>query len=448
MRNVLLVTVDSLRADHVGCYGYDRDTTPVVDSLANSGLSFDAYANSTWTRASFPSILTSTYPLEYGGYEYLAGDRKTVGEAVDATHNTAAFHSNLWLSRDYGYDRGFDRFYDSKTDPSLLARLRTYLKLNLDHDGVVYRTLQRLYDGTEAVAGLNVGQTYKDAESLTDRAIDWLETAPEPFVCWIHYMDVHHPYVPHESAAEALGLPLDLSEREAIQLRRKMVETPAQLTDRDRRTLVDLYDNEIRYTDAQIGRLVEATNGTERETSVVVTADHGEEFGEHGGYSHNAGMYDEVLHVPFVVSQAREASPGKRSEAVELLDVAPTVCDLAGDEVPDVYRGRSVLDAAGSGVHARVISETIPDAEPKLALRTLAWKYIWDVQSDSRELYDLEEDPAETSNVVDVERDVAEELRTELEAHLADLREPSSQLPDVSMDAATEERLQNLGYLD
>jgi arylsulfatase A-like enzyme len=454
MTNVVLVTIDSLRADHLGHYGYDRDTSPVIDSLAEDGLSFDAYANASWTRASFPSIITSTYPLEYGGFEYLSDERTTVGETMRrAGHETAAFHSNLWLSRDYNYGRGFDHFYDSKSDPSLLARARTFVKLRLDDDGIIYRTLQKLYDTTEEKAGLDVGQTYKDAETITDEAIDWIGSVDGDFFVWVHYMDVHHPYVPHEDASEELGLSMDVSEREAIRLRRKMLEEPDEITESEYQTLVDLYDNEIRYTDGQIGRLVEAARAHEGEdTAVVVTSDHGEEFREHGRFSHQPTMYDEVLHVPVIVeggpTLAEREEAGHQPEQVELLDIAPTVADLGGAAQPATYRGRSLLEAGGSGVDVDVFSETWSNDEYKLAVRTDGWKYIWDRDSDSRELYDLENDAAETRNLVEEEPDRAETLRELVTDHLEELRATNESLPDVEMDAETEARLQDLGYLE
>jgi len=458
MTSVVLVTVDSLRADHVGCYGYDRNTTPTLDALAESGISFDAYANANWTRASFPSIITSTYPLEYGGFEYLSENRKTIGSAVqDSDYRTAAFHSNLWLSRDYNYDRGFDHFYDSKSEPSLTARLRTYVKLNLDHDSRLYRALQWAYDTTEEKAGVDVGQTYKDAEALTDRVLEWLTAAsPDEFFLWVHYMDVHHPYVPHEEDAEALGLDLDVGEREAIRLRRKMLESPDELTDAEHQTLVDLYDAEIRFTDRHIGRLLDAVETSNdpglADTAVIVTADHGEEFAEHDGYSHNPSMYDEVLRVPLVLYGADRLTDcdatGWQDEQVELLDVAPTVCDLFGVSVPESYRGRSVLDAAGSDEHARVISETVRGDDFKFSIRTSDWKYIWDRDVETVELYDLGADSGETMNIAYEYPEVAAEFEDEVRSHIADLRETNETLPSVRMDSETEGRLRNLGYLE
>ncbi len=455
MSNVVLVTVDSLRADHVGAYGYDRDTTPVIDELASGGLSFDAWANSNWTRASFPAIISSTYPLEYGGFEYLSDSRTTLGSAVsEAGHATGAFHSNLWLSRDYNYDRGFDRFYDSKSDPTLLARLRTWVKLNLDHDSVLYSLLQNAYDVTEEKAGVDVGQTYKDAEAITDEAISWIEDQEDDFFAWIHYMDVHHPYVPHDDEAEAMGLDLDVSEQDAIRLRRKMLEEPEELTDDEVETLVDLYDNEIRYTDRHIGRLVDAVEESVGldDTAFVVTSDHGEEFGEHGGFSHNPSLYDEVLSVPFVVDGADRVAgltrTGHRDAPVQLLDVGPTVCDLAGAPVPDSYRGRSAFDLLDAGEDREIISETNVDDDFKFALRAEGWKYIWDRSTGETELYDLEADPGETENRVDDHPDRVERYRERLTDHLKMVRETNESLPDVSMDDETEERLKNLGYLE
>ena len=455
MTNVVLVTVDSLRADHLGGYGYDRDTSPFIDSLAERGLSFDAYANANATRASFPSIITSTYPLEHGGFDYLSENRTTVGTAMsDAGFDTAAFHSNLWLSAEYGYDRGFDRFYDSKSEPTLTARLRTFLKQNLDNDGVVYNSLQYLYDRTEERAGIDIGQTYKDAESITDRAIEWLETSTDETFLWVHYMDVHHPYVPHERELSELGLDGVDSEREAIKLRRKMLEQPEAVTDEELETLVELYDAEIRYCDRHIERLYEAVKETLglSDTAFVVTSDHGEEFAEHGGFSHNPSMYDEVLHVPFVVEGADRvgvtSETGYRDTDVELLDTAPTVCQLGGITPPGEYRGRPAVDRLKDGDDARTISETTMGDDYKLSLRADGWKYIWDRDEDRTELYDLRADPDEREDVAESEPDRAASMREELVEHLAVVRETNEALPEIGMDAETERRLKDLGYLE
>lgn len=395
--------------------------------------------------------------MEYGGYQFLSDSRVTVGEAMkNAGHRTAAFHSNLWLSRDYNYNRGFDHFYDSKSEPSLLSRLRTYVKLHINQDSHLYRVLQWLYDTTEEKAGIDVGQTYQDAKKITDNAIKWVEgvDTQEDIFFWVHYMDVHHPYVPHSRDARELGVELDVSERDAIKLRRKMLENSDELSENELQTLVDLYDTEVRYTDRHIGRLRDAISDSLGldDTAFVVTGDHGEEFGEHGGFSHNPSFYDEVLHVPFVVDGADRVgvsdTTGKQVEDIELLDTAPTICDLGGEESMEIYRGRSVINPIGTGKNVDLFSETGQGEDWKVCLRSDGWKFIWDRDSGIKELYNLDSDPREKSNVLDENPEIGKEYEEAVQEHLAEVRETNEDLPEVGMDSGTEERLKNLGYLE
>ncbi|WP_158598847.1 MULTISPECIES: sulfatase-like hydrolase/transferase [unclassified Halorubrum] len=134
------------------------------------------------------------------------------------------------------------------------------MKLNLDDDGVAYRTIQCLYDTNEEKAGLDVGRTYKDTETITDESIDWVESTDTDSFTWVLYMGVYHPYVPHAEIGKQLGTDIAISEREESQLRRKTLEEPDEIIDDELRALTELYDAEIRYTDQQIGRLIETAN--------------------------------------------------------------------------------------------------------------------------------------------------------------------------------------------
>jgi arylsulfatase A-like enzyme len=448
--NIVLVTIDSLRADHVSAYGYSRETTPNLDILADDGISFDAYANANATRASFPSILTSTYPLAYGGHEYLSDRRTLVSECLQAEgYTTGAIHSNVWLSREFNYDRGFDRFYDAKSNPGMLARARTNLKTHANREGIFYRIAQRVYDAVEREAGVDIGQTYQNAEVTTDRALDWASSLVQPFFLWVHYMDVHHPYVPHGHHAGELGYSLGVTESEAIQLRRKMLERPEELDDAEFQTLIDLYDAEIRYTDAQVGRLVTGVRERFDDTAFVLTADHGEELADHGGYSHNPSMYDEVLEVPFIINGGSVESGVHSNSTVELLDTGPTILDLADVTGPDRWVGRSALDRHETDDSAAVLSEIGLDDGPKFSLRADGLKYIWDHRDGAEELYDLVEDPNEQNDISGTARETGQrELREQLEEHVARLQETNESLPSVRMDAETIRRLENLGYIE
>ncbi|WP_436344704.1 sulfatase [Natronorubrum sp. FCH18a] len=450
MDDILFVTVDSLRADHVGWHDYARDTTPNLDDLADRGHTCtNAFAHACSTRPSFPSILTSSYALMYGGYERISEDRTLLSEAFDdAGYRTAGFHSNLYLSADFGYDRGFDEFYDSKTDPSATARLRQFVKDQLDSDGLLYQTLAQAFETAEQTAGVNVGSAYVSADEITDRALEWANSVEGdgPRFMWVHYMDVHHPYVPPERHQRAFR-DEPIGDRRAIKLRRKMIESPDEVTRDELEDIVDLYDAEIRFTDEQIGRLVETVRDSWDGATVTVTADHGEEFLDHGQFSHYATFYDEVLHVPLLYDDG-SGDGGEHDDLVGLLDVAPTLVDGAGLEQPPTFRGESLhalFDGDGwSREHVVGDWENTNSGERRFSYRDREWKYIR--TGDGEELYDLTADPDERENLVDAEPEPLEHARTVIDEHERAVEETATDLGEVEMQEEVKERLRDLGY--
>ena len=449
MDNLLLVTVDSLRADRAGWHGYDRPTTPNLDKVVESGHVFEnAFAHACSTRPSFPSILASSYPLMYGGFERIADGRTLVSETLaEGGYRSGGFHSNLYLSADFGYDRGFETLYDSKTNPSATARLRQIVKDRLNDDSLPYRLLARGFEIAERRTGANVGSAYVNADEITDRAIEWARGADAgtPQFLWVHYMDAHHPYVPPEHHQRVFR-DEPVGERSAIQLRRKMVEAPDEVTDGELDTIGDLYDAEIRFADAEIARLVEAVRSAwDGDTSLVVTADHGEEFREHGRFSHHATFYDEVLHVPLLVDIGDGG--GRHDELVGLLDVAPTLVDYAGLSHPETFYGESLRGPIeGSGwERTAVIGDWQTDAgERRFAYRDVDWKLIR--RPDREELYDLGADPGETTNVRGEHADVADRLGERLDEHERAVEATATDLGTIEMDEGVKQRLRDLGY--
>jgi arylsulfatase A-like enzyme len=447
MTDVLFITVDSLRADHVGHLGYERDTTPNMDALAEEGTTFEnAFAHACSTRASFPSILSSVYSLMFGGYERVSEEQSLVSEAFsDAGYRTAGFHSNLYLSADFGYDRGFDTFFDSKTSPSATARIRQFVKDSLDQDGYLYKALARAFEVAEREAGVNIGSAYVDAEEITDRALDWVEdksgSASSSFL-WVHYMDVHHPYVPPEEHQRVFRDD-PIGEAEAIKLRRKMIESPGEVTDAELAKIIDLYDAEIRYTDRQMGRLIERMRELwDRDAHVCVTADHGEEFLDHGRFSHYTTFYDEVMNVPLVVSEGT----GRNDEIVGLTDVPPTLLQMAGVDVPETYCG-SDLSAVIDGEEERThVLGTKDDGNGGrvFAYRDHEWKYI--TRPGRTELYDLTADPEETTDVSDAHPEVLEKAESVLDGLRGNIEDTNVDLDEVEMDENVKQRLRDLGY--
>jgi len=433
--NIALITVDTLRADHVGCYGYERDTTPNIDELASESEQFtSAIAHACATRPSFPSILTSTHGLLYGGFDHLSDQQTPVAEPLSENgYTTGGFHSNPYLSAQFGYGRGFDTFSDLEEDSSVLSRLRRYVSNNLS--GPLHDVLAWAHTKAETHGGVDIGSYYQDASSLTDEALNWVKSAEEPWFLWVHYMDPHHPYVPPEEY-QVFGT--KHPQRRGIKLRQKVLDDPDSLTEADWSDLVDLYDAEIRYTDAEIGRLMQNIG----DATYILTADHGEEFYEHGNFGHKNRFYEEHVHVPLLYGGD---STGVQDDLVGLNDVPVTLLRDADIEVPDSYRGQHLLSGSRESVVGGwgVDRGTDPD-RVRLMYRTQDGKYIADRINDTEQFYDLQADPGEQENrIEDVDTSVYE---SETESFEAEVRKTSDRVEEITVSEDLEERLHNLGY--
>jgi arylsulfatase A-like enzyme len=412
----------------------------------------------------------------YGGFRQLSEERTLISEVLsEAGYATGGFHSNLYLSEEFGYARGFDGFYDSREDPSLATRLRQALKRNLNTNGPLYTFLQAVYDRTEETAGVNVGSFHAPADELTDMALSWARdrSAEGPRFLWVHYMDPHHPFIPPAEHQEFSTV----SRREGVRLRPKMVEEPDTITDEELGHLVDLYDDEIRYTDAEIGRLLSGIESAWGEFTTVITADHGEEFRDHGDFTHQNRFYDETMHVPLIVHEggaggADATRDGDRADAgagsgrvheemVGLIDIAPTIARWADvDTLPSAWWGRP-LQPLLAGRSEEWDREGVrggwydsPEEIWRLAYRTRDWKYVRDYVHDRELLFDLRADPGEHENLVEGGGTIGEgegpevlaEFRGVIDDYEADIESTAVDVEEVDMDEEVKERLRRLGY--
>lgn len=420
VEGVLLVTVDALRADHCGFAGYDRGTTPFLDSLATDSLLFEsAFAVGPGTPSSFASLFSSRYPLEFGGYEGFSAGRPSLPEHLHRRAvTTTGIHSNPYLSRHYGYDRGFDRFedsFDEADEPGLFDRVKTEAGALLSRHETAYRLGRRLF-----LAVFDEEKPYVDAAETTDRVLEALSGGPDRSFCWAHYLDVHEPYLP---PGEHLDRELPRERVEALN-ERVQADDPA-LSDGELADLQALYDGELRYVDAELERLFDALaeRGRLEDTAVVVTADHGEEFLDHGRLGHHPTLYDELIHVPLLVWLPPDArgslevpATGDVSGQVSLLDIAPTVTDLLGVEPAPRFGGRSALREPGHPVVSEVSNPhgvlKVDERFRRRSVRTGGWKLI--VGPGGEELYDLESDPGELEDLRGERPDRAAELRATL----------------------------------
>ncbi|MCD6600300.1 MAG: sulfatase [Dehalococcoidia bacterium] len=423
--NVILITIDSLRYDHLGCYGYHRNTSPNIDALATRGVKFmQAISNGGQTPQAFPSIIASALPpIELNGGKAILRRSVTLAQIFKKySYHTAAFHSNPNLSHFLNYNRGFDLFDDSlwqSTPKGLRLWVRNKAK---SAGGFVAKVADRASILLKPVFSRVLSRPIISAEEITDKALSWHKSHGGSCFLWLHYMDVHHPYMPTAKYLSQF-YHKSVSRRQMNILWRKMLHKPEEISITEKKILVDLYDAEIKYTDEVIGSLLSKLGNRLDNTIVIVTADHGDEFGEHGRFGHNT-VYDELLHVPLII-----AGPGVESDVVvenqvSLIDLAPTVTDLLGIENPRSFKGESLLPTIEDQDNGEVgtISTYICSLglrQRNIAYRIPGWKYICTESLNDgcllgEEVYDLRSDPGETNNLHGVGNEGAN--RFELEA--------------------------------
>ena len=455
-RNVVVVLIDTLRADHLGSYGYQRATSPHMDALAADAVRFSAAVTSTpWTLPAMATLWTSLYPSVHGATKRsdersfaidrahfvpssaLDDSRVTLAEVLQANgFATAAFVNGCYPGKVFGFGQGFDTFVEN------------------DAPGIRF-----------------------NVEAL----LDWLDARrPERFFAYIHVIEVHSPYA-------ALGESGQLRARtdaEAARLREALAEerrryeaidfdpdyrgtvdgslnTLTRLkthglapSARDLAHLVALYDRGIAYTDYWIGRLSDELERRHLygDTLFIVTADHGEEFRDHGGLEHGLTYYDELLRVPLIMRVPGYAGGQTIAEQVGLIDVMPTILDLVGAPNRLALQGRSLVPLlAGKTLPDRLLYAEADVAGARVAMRSNTIKYVETVEGKRREAYDLARDPHELRNLCAGDRDGCDLFADTLQAMRAevDLAAQQLHLPPAHaavIDARTRERLHALGY--
>jgi len=446
--NVILITIDSLRADYRDLLDVETDPLSGIRDELGGPIEFSqAIANGPNTPSSFPSILTSTYPLMYGGYRYLDERRPFVAETFAGEgHETVAYHSNPHLGSNHNYDTGFGTFNDSAEGSDTVAGLKDRVEERLDPDSRLYSVLRRLW---HYVSMSTDTSAYAKATTITDSALDWFEERSEtdPFFVWLHYMDVHYPFTPPADCLAELGLERP-SKRRIADLNGRMQEDPESLTADDVETLQELYLGELRFVDRELCRLFRTleASGTLAETAVFVTSDHGEAFGEHGRFGHHPYMYDELLRVP-LLAHVPGYDHRTVDQQVSLIDLGPTLYELCEVPIPEAVQGQSFEPLLEGESCPEPVAVCTSGGGSILACRTPKWKCLWDLDADP-ELYDLDADPDETDDVSDDNPAVVDRFVDRIEAHLDEADETDADLPSVEENDEVKQRLEDLGYVD
>jgi choline-sulfatase len=480
--NVILLTIDACRADHLSLNGYSRPTTPYLTRMASEGANFTlALSQATITVRSMTSLFTSLYPKMHGvmNSELRVSDTiPTLPEVLSrAGYVTAGFGGgNPSLYRSAGIVRGYDYYDDCRSIWALVPQ-KVLSRLSL---------VQRMDIGSARMT--------PTAETIFNKVRCWLDHDPgRPFFMFIHLMDVHAPYLPPDGYADMFGRPsegvpsdvrlnrkanalvvgksemfFDLVEAGEFDRMDEMNITNREVSAADLKRLIELYDGSIAYADSQIGKFMDdlSERGVLENTLVIITADHGEGFLDHGRLFHSGDLvYDELMRVPLVMRCPKIIPAGTSvGEQVRLIDVMPTVLDVtgvydagaAGDSLRlDLdMQGRSLVPLLlgdPEEVARRRDGDVYCEGALVSCVRTPHWKYIDSPGHDTLELYDLINDPRERTNLFDDRVEVAGRMAERLEWYEALVRRYRDEHPGptrITVDTETRQRLRALGYVE
>ncbi|NLH47575.1 MAG: sulfatase [Myxococcales bacterium] len=435
-RNVVLISVDTLRADHVGCYGYQPPTTPAVDRLAAEGVVFEqAYASSPWTLPSHASIFTGLYPRGHGAdlvNKSLPLGAVTLAEVLkDSGYRTGGVVCAPFLDTMYNFQQGFD-----------------------------------VYD-TELIDGLD-DPNASTAGEVTRRGLQYLRSLKKgPFFLFLHYWDPHHPYNPAKKYVDLFD-PDYSGTVDGFNIRERTDMVPG-MDPRDLRHIVALYDGEIRATDEAIGAFLAELDqmGLRENTLVVLTSDHGEEFLEHGGRAHLVQCWQETIHVPLIMRIPWLKSKASRfAPPVSLVDLPNTILELvaAKKSLPE-NNGISLASAIVKGEalpDRRLLAETRmgqPQGREQtrgnwtvsIAADQLKYHHFVNPTEKFTALYDLRRDPREQDDLSAAQTQATERMEREIaqtNVRLNDLRRRLKTENQVKMNDQLSKRLRSLGYVN
>lgn len=393
--NVFLITIDCLRADYLSCLGEHKDLTPNLDALAKQGIVFShAISNGPYTKSSFPSILTSTYSRMYPDMLRISDSQISIAEVLKNNgYNTAGFNTNPLLSRFFFYNKGFDYFFDilsnkRKISSDLIDKIRrlliSFLKKNPLKKLLEFIPLEYYYTN--------------DARKINQEVLAFLNKKKNNTFIWMHYMDVHIPYYPPKRLRK-------INYHKTLYLNKIIVRNPPKVSQDMLQNIINLYKGEIRLMDEELGIFIKELKKLNifNKSLFIITADHGDEFKEHGDLSHFPKLYDELIHVPLIIVGPMLPKNININNIVSTIDIAPTILNYLGLVKNEDFMGKSLMPLLKKSTEdynrEGVISEIIATEHLRISYRTEKWKLIIDEINNDKEFYNLETDPNETRNV-------------------------------------------------
>ena len=424
--NIVLITIDTLRADHLSCYGYRRNTSPNIDKIAKEGILYTkALATSSWTSPSMASIMTSLYPISHGvshgiirdgkvyKQEILSPDLHTLAETLKSNgYTTFGAVANVHMVEELGFAQGFDYYYCEGFD---------------------------------------------EASAINDVVFSWEDKIKKSkkFFLWVHYFDPHGSYLArlpwiNDYIAE-LGR-LGNTDFSKINMKELRTFIP---TFKEKRhfleQLIALYDSEINYVDYYIGHLI-AKLRLDRNSLLIITSDHGEEFLDHDSVGHGRTLYQELIHVPLIIKlpfASKNSVNSVNEELVSIIDILPTILGVLGISPPREIKGVNLIDKKKQLKRQKrdYLFSELSKWHVLSAVLSKNWKYIYNYYTHKEELYNIAKDHREMENLIHQETVIAKELKENLINWVSTSPKGPSIIKKVTPTKEIEEKLEALGYI-
>lgn len=428
--NLILITVDCLG------YKYLEEARKTLNYFKSNGTVFEnAFSVAPWTPPSFKAMFQSIYPSSFGGYMKLSNEMPSFVEVLKQNgYYTMGISQTPWLSKFFGYHRGFDRFENFDIHNSF------YLKMMKK----IYYGLVNRQPKLWALYYILANQFGESADLTVNKTVDGYfrgyqkEIGDKPIFLWVHYMGLHDPSVPSKNYNSfKTSEIMRLLEKYKRYMNNQNVDVKDLLNSEDLDKFKKLYEASIREIDDTIMDLIKKLDNyvSFDNTVVMLTADHGQEFGEHGMFSHGVHLYDELIKVPLLIKGCETGNNANKVESlVSLIDLPPTILEISDSKIPLLYQGKSfnhLIKGVSSKHRSYVVSEEGKDQilvpfvnyrfdrdRIKLAIRTENWKYIYNLPSSKEELYHLSSDSEEKSNLLDGFEDVKLKFREVRDKHI------------------------------
>jgi arylsulfatase A-like enzyme len=458
--NILLIVLDTVRADTFSCYGNLKSTTPNLDEVATHGILFEnAFSSSPWTLPSHASMFTGLYPSEHGATQQnlkLREDIPTIAALLkEKGYTTISLSSNQWFCKPHGLTRGFD--------------------IALEPDAFRHSLPERILNRLSGYRLYREGFIKRRTPILLEKAFGLLQDVSGPFFMFINLMDAHLPYHPLPKYRYFLDTHLDHI-WQVNQDAAKYITGLCEMSAEDFEILQGLYWGEVAALDAEVGKFLDALDGQEMSNNLVqiVASDHGENLGDHEFMDHQLCLYDTLLHVPLIFSGEGLLAEGLVVEdMVSLNSLFATICDLTGRDVEEQFPNISppltsyLTDTSGSSRGDSIFAEYIypsmyldrlsryaPEVDLSKwargikSIRTNEYKYIV-YDDEQQELFDIQQDPDELHNIYSLDHKAIPELEKEILLRERRFRLPqdSGKLSHEDLDKNLKDRLESLGYL-